>query len=71
MVKKIKPKAAIKWNNGNDGRDGFDEIVYYCPTCRRQISYYMSDTACDECGTFYDWGKHKPYLKTYKQIVWE
>ena len=70
MVTKIRPIASVEHSEGNDGRDAHDFIAYYCPTCNRSISYYRSDTACDQCGTFYDWGESKPYINYNPEIIW-
>lgn len=70
MVKKIRPRAEIYYNTGNDGRDGSYDIAFFCPTCNRVIGAYKSDTACDECGTFYDWGSKKPTIIVKREIDW-
>lgn len=71
MIKKIRPYAEVDWNNGNDGRDGHYYIVYHCPTCHRKIrSGYRAETACDECGTFYDWGEKEPRIKVTRTVDW-
>ena len=45
-------------------------IKYYCPTCGRSIRGYKSDNACDNCGTFYDWGDNEPKIVVIKSIKW-
>jgi hypothetical protein len=69
MVTKIKPKASIAFTEGMDGRDSHYYIIYHCPTCNRLISFYRSNDACDECGTFYDWGSREPYIKMKPVII--
>ena len=71
MVEKIRPVATIKYSYGNDGRDGDYYIAYSCPKCGRNIPWYESDTACDKCGTFYDWGKKRPRIQITRSVKWE
>lgn len=69
-IEKIRPDTSIKWSDGNDGRDGRYYIEYRCPTCSRRIGYYMSETACGECGTFYDWGSREPRIEITRHVEW-
>ena len=70
MVTKIRPKAYIEYSYGNDGRDGKYYIEYCCPTCGRKIRYYKSEIACDQCGTFYDWGTKEPKIIITRSVEW-
>ncbi len=70
-VTKIRPKTRIEHKYNEDGWKDWYEIEYYCPTCSRNIRGYKSDNACDECGTFYDWGKFKPEIVEIRTVRWE
>lgn len=70
-IKKIRPKASIQWSYGDDGRDGRYYIEYRCPVCSRRINSYRSDNACDQCGTFYDWGKREPTIEITRSVKWD
>ena len=70
MIEKIRPVATVKWSDGNDGRDGRYYIEYRCPKCGKLIHGYHRDTACDECGTFYDWGNREPSIKVIREVDW-
>lgn len=71
-MEKIRPIAKEEYDCGMDGRDGYYFIAYYCPSCHKRIVRgYNSDTACDKCGTFFDWGNHKPKVETVRKIVWD
>lgn len=71
MVTKIRPYATAEWTDGNDGYDGHYYISYRCPTCHRVIGRsYKSETACDECGTFYDWGDKEPRIVVTRSVEW-
>lgn len=71
MIKKIKPVAKIEESYGDDGRAPRKVwIDYYCPTCGRYIGSWKKDTACDKCGTFYDWSGKEPKIKTTETIEW-
>ena len=71
QVKKLKVIAHPKLSFGNDGRDSHYVIEYSCPTCGRIIGCeYKGSNACDECGTFYDWGEKKPKLMTEVFVDW-
>lgn len=70
MIEKIRPVATVKWSDGNDGWDGSYYIEYRCPKCGRLIYGYRRDTACDECGTFYDWGEREPSIKVIREVDW-
>jgi hypothetical protein len=69
-VEKIRPNAEVAWTEGNDGRDAHYYIEYRCPKCNRRIGYYMSSTACDKCGTFYDWGNREPRIEITRHVEW-
>lgn len=71
MIQKYRPNATIKWSDGNDGRDGRYYIAFSCPKCGRYISGYESATACDQCGTFYDWGKREPRIEITRSVAWD
>lgn len=71
MIEKKRPNAKIDFDFGNDGRDSKYYIQYTCPTCGRIIWYgYRSETACDQCGTFYDWGEKEPSIEITRTIDW-
>lgn len=70
MINKIRPIARVEWSEGNDGRDAHHYIAYYCPTCKRRIWGYEKVTACDNCGTFYDWSK-KAHIETKYEVKWD
>lgn len=70
MVEKIRPRAMISEAHNDDGWKTWDTIKYYCPTCGRSIRGYKSDNACDNCGTFYDWGDSEPKIVVIKSIKW-
>ena len=67
MIEKIRPTASIKY----DYIYSDYHIEYSCPTCGRRIGdWYGHTTACDKCGTFYDWGQHEPKIKITRSIEW-
>lgn len=67
-VKKIRPKASIVTEN--NGYENLYRIKFGCPKCNKQIS--DNDTACDKCGTFFNWNKKaKIEVETIRRIVWE
>lgn len=71
MINKIRPLSEVDLSFGNDGRDCKWVIRYYCPTCKRRIfGGYKADNACDNCGTFYDWGKREPRIKEIRLVDW-
>ena len=70
LVDKIRPIAEVRFNTGIDGWDGHYYIRYKCPTCGREISTYSGSTACDRCGTFYDWGNREPKIKVSRTVEW-
>ena len=70
-IKKVKPTASIEYSYGNDGRDAHHYIAYRCPTCGISIPWYKYATACDKCGTFYDWGKKEPTIEITRSVKWE
>ncbi len=71
MIEKIRPIAKIRESYGDDGRAPRNTYIeYYCPTCGRFIGSWKNDTACDKCGTFYDWGNKKPKIKMIESIEW-
>lgn len=67
-VVKVRPRAAVQFDNGNDGRDARYEIEYRCSGCNKIIR--EGDIACDQCGTFHDWGK-KARIKIIREVIWE
>lgn len=67
---KIRPQISAEYTDGIDGRDAHWYVEYSCPKCGRVIRWYKSDTACDKCGTFYDWGEHPPKLITTVRAEW-
>ena len=69
MVEKFKPKASISFSEGNDGRDSHYYIIYQCPKCNKTIYEFKGETACDNCGTFFDWGFREPYIKMKPEII--
>lgn len=69
MIEKIRPTAKVVEKMNDDGWRTWHEAEYHCPTCGRKIRGYMEETACDECGTFYDWSKKAEVEKVY-QIKW-
>ena len=69
MIEKIRPVARISESYGDDGRAPRSvSIDYYCPTCGRYIGSWKKDTACDKCGTFYDWGSKEPRIKRTESV---
>lgn len=70
MIEKVRPIARAEYDFGNDGRDGKYYVQYLCPKCHRKIGSYKAETACDECGTFYDWSK-QAHIKTYHIAEWD
>lgn len=70
MIEKIRPNASVELSYGNDGRDGKYYIEYRCPKCNQIIRWYKSDTACDKCGTFYDWGSEEPSIEITRTVRW-
>ena len=70
MVNKIRPEADVRLDYGMDGRDLHYYIKYSCPTCGQIILGYRSETACDRCGTFYDWGVREPKIKVTRTVEW-
>lgn len=71
MVDKIRPEAKIRLDYGVDGRNPYYYIEYSCPTCGRLIGKYRSATACDRCGTFYDWRDYEPRIVVTRHIEWD
>ena len=69
-VEKIRPIANVEYTEGIDGRDAHYYIEYKCPKCGRVIWGYKSKTACDQCGTFYDWGKREPSIEIKRSVRW-
>jgi len=67
MMKKVRPNAEVKYSSGNDGRDEYYYIQYCCPVCGKNISKH--ETACDLCGTFFDWSKVAT-IEIVRNIVW-
>lgn len=72
MINKIRPHAYIREHYGEDGREPRQtQIVYRCPVCNRYIGLtWKKDVACDECGTFYDWGNREPHIRVTETIEW-
>lgn len=67
----VRPIADVRYDCGTDGRDGGYYIEYKCPGCGKVIGYtYKSETACNKCGTFYDWGKKEPVIKVTRTVEW-
>lgn len=67
-ITKIRPKATVEFNCGNDGRDSHLDIDYRCPNCDIRIREGVC--ACKSCGTFFDWNKHA-VIKVIHSIDWE
>ena len=36
----------------------------------KKINYYKAETACDNCGTFYDWGNQEPKIVVTRIVEW-
>lgn len=71
-IRKFRPNAEVEYSNGNDGRDGHYYIAFYCPNCGREINQgYKSETACNRCGTFYDWGTSRPTIEIIREVRWD
>ena len=70
MINKIRPIATVEWSDGNDGRDGRFYIAYCCPKCHRMLPGYNKVNACDQCGTFFDWGKQEPVIEVTRSVQW-
>ena len=51
--------------------DGRYYIAYYCPKCRRKLPGYAMMNACDQCGTFFDWGKREPVIEVARSVRWD
>lgn len=68
-MKKILPKAEAIYDYGMDGRDLTKRYrcVFSCPKCGQGIR--EKETACDECGTFFDWSK-TPVIKEILTVEW-
>ena len=70
MVTKIRPKTTIVEMSDMDGRRTWYDIDYCCPTCGKKIRGYNTENACENCGTFYDWGSQKPTIETIRTVQW-
>lgn len=70
MIEKIRPNTSIEWSDGNGLTGGHHYIEYRCPKFNRIIRWYKSDTACDKCGTFYDWGSRQPRIEITLAVKW-
>lgn len=71
LIEKVRPEAELAIYHGSDGRDYQEYISYSCPKCYKPIHRgYRSETACDKCGTFFDWGDYPPRIVTTKSIQW-
>lgn len=70
VVNKIRPTAEVRLDFGMDGRDQHYYIHYSCPVCGQNIWGYRSKTACDRCGTFYDWGNREPRIVVSRSVEW-
>ena len=70
MIERIRPRTVINEHFDMEFRNSFYAIDYYCPTCGKPIAFYKSDNACDKCGTFFDWGEHKPEIKITRTVAW-
>lgn len=66
-VEKIRPDAEVRYDYGNDGRDGRYYISYCCPKCGRLL--FKGDIACDRCGTFFDWSKTAS-IEIIRKVMW-
>lgn len=73
MIEKKKPRCVMKHDEGNGGYGDFgrDYFVYYCATCGKQINFYRQENACENCGTFHDWGKSEPHIVVRKTVEWD
>ena len=71
MIHKIRPTTSVEWSDGNDGYDGRYYIAYYCPKCRRKLPGYAMMNACDQCGTFFDWGEREPVIEVARSVRWD
>ena len=69
MINKIRPEAKVVNRQSDDGWYTWHAIEYYCPECGRTIGKYMESTACDKCGTFYDWSDEAE-IETVYQVKW-
>ena len=67
-MERIRPKASVGFDRGEDGRDCYHYVQYRCPKC--DIRIIRGDVACAECGTFLDWSK-KAKIVIVRQIEWE
>ena len=70
MVEKIRPKTKIVHRQNDDGCRTWYEIAYFCPKCGKSIFAYGREDACDQCGTFYDWGKEEPSIVVHRTVEW-
>ena len=66
--KKVRPRATVRLDYGNDGRDGGWYIAYSCPTCGVTIG--TKQTTCDRCGNVFDWSKSAE-IKVSREVVWK
>ena len=71
MIDKLRPYPYI-FDASNDGREYDSKEIYFnCPKCRKPIGFYKSKTACDNCGTFFDWGDTQPKIQSINKIIWD
>ena len=70
-MEKVRPIAEVGTRMSSDFRDEWHEIDYFCPKCGKIINGgYKSENACDNCGTFYDWGIKAPSIKVIRTVEW-
>ena len=70
-MSKVKPKISVVRNEGMDGKEIRYEVEYRCPGCGRILYHgYKSETACCECGTFYDWGDSPAKVIVIRKAEW-
>lgn len=70
MVHKIRPLAAVNEHYNADGWNSWYDIDYQCPVCGRNLMGYGKEIACDQCGTFFDWGTKRPKIKVTRTVEW-
>ena len=70
MIERIRPRTVINEHFDMEFKTSSYGIDYYCPVCGKPIAFYKSHNACDECGTFFDWGERKPEIKITRTVAW-
>lgn len=69
-MKKNRPITRVERIGGNEGKDVFYDIGYYCHGCHRRMPGYMAEETCEQCGMAHDWGKRMPRIVTTRRVEW-